>query len=326
MTVTVDRMSRYWSELAGVTGGRQFVSRRIEEAAQLDVHAALRVIDGSPCLLVDLPDPGRFMDAEFEVGGMRLARAAGEEGQLLVLSLEDRARRDLFATLCADILTFSAGADGGQFFPVLLKRLDAWRLFLRSLTSGMDRSEIIGLLGELHVLSALLPEAPEMLATWRAPDEGLHDFENAGHALEVKTSTGPGSRVRISTLDQLDVSGLDRLDLMHVRLVESPQGQTMDELIAVIDGLLGSHAMRRDFSNALLRRGLQPDDAAARTGVRSRLQQFVCYGITDTFPRLTRVAVPAPVVDASYSLDLSAVQGFVTPSSMAINAYLSRSS
>jgi len=324
MTVSVDRMSRYWSDLAGVTGGRQFVSRRIEEAAQLDVHAALRAIDGSPCLLFDLPNPERVADAGFEVGGMRFARAAGENGQLLVLSLEDRARRDLFATLCADILTFSAGADGSQAFAVLLDRLEAWRLFLRSLATGMDRSEVIGLLGELHVLSTLLPDAPQMLATWRAPNDGLHDFENAGHALEIKTTTGPGSRVRISNLDQLDVSGLDRLDLMHVRLVESPQGQTMDELIDVIDGLLGSHGERRDFSNALLRRGLQPDDAAARTGLRSRLQLIDCYGIIDTFPRLTRIAVPAPIVDASYSLDLSAVQGFAGPSSVAIDAYRSR--
>ena len=325
MTVTVERMTRYWAELAGATGGRQFVSRRIEEAAQLDVHAALRVLDGSPCLLFDLPDPGRVADAGFEVGGMRLARAAGEEGQLLVLSLEDRGRRDLFATLCADLLNFSAGTEAGQPFTVLLDRLEAWRLFLRSLASGMDRSEIIGLLGELYVLSTLLPDAPELLATWRAPDDGLHDFENAGHALEVKTTTGPGSRVRISTLDQLDVTGLDRLDLMHVRLVESPQGQTMDELIATIDGLLGSPAMRRDFSNGLLRRGLQPDDAAARTGVRSRLQQIVCYGIVDAFPRLTRAAVPAPIIDASYALDLSAVQGFAGPSSTTIDAYRSRS-
>lgn len=325
MTVTVEQMTALWGQLAGVTGGRQFVSRRIEEADRLVVHAALRVVDGSPCLLFDLPDPGRVADAGFEVGGMRLTRAPGDDGQLLVLSLEERARRDLFATLCVDLLNFSAGADSPEPFAVLLDRLEAWRLFLRSLGGGMDRSAIIGLLGELHVLRALLPDAPQLLATWRAPDDGLHDFENSGHALEVKTTAGPGSRVRISTLDQLDVAGLDRLDLMHVRLVESPQGASMDELIATIDGILGSQAMRRDFSNALLRRGLQPDDAAARTGLRSQLQQIVCYGIADAFPRLTRAAVPSPIVEASYALDLSAVQGFVGPSGSAIDAYRSRS-
>src|SRR5688572_10346296 len=89
-----------WRELSLRTPrARRFRTRRLSSGLPLAAHAGLRAVDDARCLVIDAQAP---LDALFEVGGMRLAHAAGDDGSLLVLSLEDSARVDLFTTVCAD--------------------------------------------------------------------------------------------------------------------------------------------------------------------------------------------------------------------------------
>lgn len=313
MSVTPADLEALWVRLAGAGAGqRRFVSLRIDGAGMLDVHAALRTADHSPCLLFDVRD-GLTVDIEFEVGGMRCARTATDTGRSLVLSLEDPGRRDLFATLGADLIGYAANESGTQALPAVLTRLDAWRLFLRSIGDGMSRSEIIGLIGELRILHDLLTEDAGLLPAWRAPDDGIQDFEHLGHALEVKATVGPGSRVTISQLDQLDDGGLDRLDLVHVRLYETPQGECVDDLVERISAVLPDGEAKRQFSNALLRRGLSPDDRRARSGLRTSLQQTIAYRVEPGIPRILRGDVPPAIIDVSYVLDLGQLAAAAEP-------------
>jgi hypothetical protein len=326
MSVTPADLERSWSRLSDAgRSTRRFTSIRIDEAGPLNVHAALRAADAAPCLLFDLIDPAQATSVEFEVSGMRLHRSLAEEGQILVLSLEDTSKRDLFATICADVISATSGAPTTRGLQHALERLDAWRLFLRTLTGGMGRSEVVGLLGELLVLRQLVERRPDLLTKWRSPDGGLHDFENMGHALEVKTTIGPGSRIHISTLDQLDMAGLERLDLLHVRLFESEAGECIDEIVRSIQDQLLPDAIR-EFANALLRRGLRPDDQSARSGLRVRLQQITAYAVTDGFPHFGRSDVPAEIVDAAYSLELGPLQSSAFSWAEGCTAYCERNS
>lgn len=214
-----------WTELARYPAqNRQFRTRRLSENLPVDAYAALRAVDDAPCLLIEASPPG---EVSFEVGGMRLGIVAGERMPLLVLSLEDRDSLDLFSTVCADALAAS-DTDRSTALADFLARLDAWRRFLRERRSGLSRNETVGLLGELLVLTELLQISPAALDHWKSPDDGLHDFEHGGHALEIKTSLGPAASVRISGLDQLENSGLRRLDLLHVKLIEAPDGASLD--------------------------------------------------------------------------------------------------
>lgn len=323
MSVSPADLEALWARLAGAGAGqRRFVSLRIDAVGMLDVHAALRTADHSPCLLFDIHD-GLTVDIEFELGGMRSARTATDSGQSLVLSLEDASRRDLFATLGADVIGYAANEPSAQALPAVLTRLDAWRLFLRSIGNGMSRSEIIGLIGELRILYDLLVEDALLLPAWKAPNDGIHDFEFLGHALEVKATVGPGSRVKISQLDQLDDGGLDRLDLVHVRLYETPQGECVDDLVDRISAVLPDGEMKRQFSNALLRRGLSPDDRRARSGLRTSLHQAIAYHIHAGIPRILRDDVPPVITDVSYVIDLGQLTALAEPWS-SVGASLAR--
>jgi hypothetical protein len=296
-----------WLELARYPAqNREFRTQRLSERLPIDAYAGLRAVDNAPCVLIEASPSA---DTSFEVGGMRLGIVAGDRGQLLVLSLEDRDGLDLFATVCADALAASDTVPNTALTD-FLARLDAWRRFLRERRSGLSRSETVGLIGELLVLIELLTVEPDALTHWKAPDDGLHDFEFTGHALEVKTSLGAASSIRISGLDQLETSGFRRLDLVHVKLIEAPDGASLESIISRIRSLIRNEASIRTFENALLRRGLMPDDAAARAAPRVQLRVIDSYNVSADFPRLNRGRLPQAVVEAEYVLDTRALSAF----------------
>jgi hypothetical protein len=311
-----------WNALVGQSAQlREFRTRRLSRDFPLNAYAAMRATDDAPCLIIETELPAAAL---FELGGMRLSTAAGERGPLAVLSLEDRQRLDLFLTVCADVVAAAAAAAMASALDHFLARLEAWRRFLRERRAGLSREETIGLVGELAIAEQLLSIGTDLLTSWEAPSDGLHDFLKEGHALEIKTSLGPATTVRISSLDQLDTAGLRRLDLIHVRLIEAADGRTLDDLLNDLEARLPDETSRRDFANALLKRGLMPDDAVARTSFRFQLRVMDGYQVQDDFPRLSRGSVPAAVTEAVYQLDLRAIQPFATDSVTAIESFAGR--
>ncbi len=297
-----------WDELARVSPiARQYRSKALSAEDALEIRAAIRATDDAPCLILQTELPP---DALFELSGMRLTSVPAEAGSLLVLSLEDSRRRDLFATICADVVDAASGADRSTARAQFLARLDAWRQFLRELRASLSRPEVVGLIGELLVLQLIVSSRKSLLSSWKAPFDGLHDFHLDGHSLEVKTSLGPASLLSISRLDQLDTSGLRRLSLMHVRLVESPTGCSLQEIITSMHLALADDFDRREFENMLLRRGLLPGDESARNALRVQLRTMDTYEVIDGFPRLLRAGLPPTIAEASYSIEIRGIAPF----------------
>lgn len=301
-----------WRELAEVApGDRLFRTRRLNSPRRLDLRVGLRETDGAPCLVIA---PGVASDsvATFETAGLRLSRAADPGGVLLVLSLEEPARRDLFAEICSDcIRSVVSGEENGEgdLVSLLASRLSAWRAFLRDQSGGLSRRETVGIIGELLLLDQLLDHGADAVGMWTAPDGGLHDFERASNALEVKTSLGAARRLHISTLDQLDEAGLASLHVAHLRLVEVPDGEMPEEIAARIETRLDGERARGAFRNALLRRGLAPG-AVADPGLRVRLAGTEFYAVHEGFPRLRRGDVGLGIVEAEYQIEVRALSGF----------------
>ena len=310
-------------QLAG-RGAKRFVTLRIDNGGTLDVHAALRTVDDAPCLLFELASHDSARSLDFEAGGMRCARSMLEEGPALVLSLEDDLKRDLFASLCADILAYASSEGSGSSIEAVIARVEAWQAFLRSTTGHMTRSETIGLIGELCVLRAILEKEPSLLATWRAPNDGIHDFEHLGMALEVKTTLGAGSRIKIASLAQLDDVGLEQLRLVLVRLLETPDGECIDDLATSISSLFTNPEDRRQFSIALLRRGLSPDDCRARSGIRASISQLHVHPVSEGFPRILRGSISPAIIDASYVLELAHLAPKTEPFAVVLDGFTTR--
>lgn len=309
-----------WDELAQTAPvAHQYRSKLISTEVPLDILAGMRALDGAPCLMLQtVPAP----DALFELGGMRLNAVPDTSGVFLVLSLEDSTRRDLFTTICADVVAASVQANSADALEQFLARLDAWRQFLRDRHDGLSRWETVGLIGELVVLEKLLLVEPDCLDTWESPRDGLHDFVRVGHALEVKSSIGPAASITVSKLDQLDTTDLRRLELVHVRMVEAQDGHALGDLIVAIADRLPDQSARRTFENAILRRGLLPGDHVARSTPRVQVRGLGCYSVTNGFPRLLRASLPVAITEATYTLDVRALSSFSIDITAALEAFI----
>ncbi len=319
MTIWLDVLTDAWNELAQTAPvARQYRSKLISTDVSLEIRAGMRAIDNAPCLMLQT---ALAPAALFELSGMRLSSVPDGTGPLLVLSLEGSSRRDLFLTICADIIAAASLADANEALDQFLARLDAWRQFLRDRRDGLSRSETIGLIGELVVLERLLATDPHCLTSWQSPFDGLHDLLSNGHALEVKTGLGPSSTITISRLDQLDTGGLRRLDLLHVRLIETPNGRSLGDIIAAVSDLLRDDFNRRSFENALLRRGLLPGDDTARSTPKVQLRTVDAYSVFDGFPRLIRSALPIAITEVTYTLEVRAISAFSADTAAVLDAF-----
>lgn len=301
-----------WRELAQVApGDRLFRTLRLSRPQRLDLRVGLRETDAAPCLLVAPGAAGEAV-ATFETAGLRLSRAVDPGGVLLVLSLEEPDRRDLFAEICSDcIRSVLRSDDDGEsdLVSVLAARLAAWRAFLRDQTGGLSRRETVGIIGELLLVDQLLDYGADAVGIWTAPDGGLHDFELSGHALETKTSLGGARRLHISTLDQLDDAGLGSLHVVHIRLIEAADGETLEQIAERVEARLEGERPRRVFRNSLLRRGVPPG-AMPDDGLRVRCIGSEYYAVRDGFPRLRRGEVALGIVDADYQIEVRALSPF----------------
>ncbi|MFK4536373.1 hypothetical protein ABIA00_004556 [Bradyrhizobium ottawaense] len=320
MTAWLEVLNNAWNALAQTAPvARHYRTKLISTDVPLDVLAGVRAADNAPCLLLQT---ALVPDALFELGGMRLSTMADQSGPFLVLSLEDSRRRDLFATICADVIGAAAQAEIEDALNQFLARLNAWRQFLRERRIGLSRPETVGLIGELLVLERLLTASPNSLSAWQSPNDGLHDFQRDGHALEVKTGLGPSASITISRLDQLDTTGLRQLELLHVRLVEAPDGRSLHDIITAIMEVLLDDTSRRVFDNALLGRGLMPDDDSARRTPKIQQRVIDAYSVTETFPRLIRGALPIAITEATYTLDARAIAAFAVDTTAVLNAFV----
>lgn len=302
-----------WIALEAVSpGDRLFRSRRLDHPGGIDLRAGLRETDGAPCLIAR-PEAAADGLALFETGGLRLSRAADPGGTLLVLSLEEPSQRDLFAEVCSDVVrALARSEDEGEtdLLAELGARLAAWRAFLRDQSGALSRDEAVGLIGELLLLEQLIARIPSAVSLWKSPDDGLHDFQNGGHALEVKTSLGSARRLHVSALDQFDPAGLASLHVAHLRLVEQADGITLGQLAERISVQFASDRDRRAFANALLRRGLAPG-ADAASGPYVRYAGCEYYEVRSGFPSLSRSTVPSGIAEATYQIDVEALSGFL---------------
>ncbi|MQW55256.1 PD-(D/E)XK motif protein [Sinorhizobium meliloti] len=319
MTGWVNNLNDTWNELAQIRPlARQYRSRLISTELPLEIHAGRRADDDAPCLMLRTTAPP---GGHFEVGGMRLVSILHEATPVLVLSLEDKVRRDLFSTICADLVASVALSEKVSALDHFLSRLDAWRRFLRERNGGLSRPETIGLIGELLILEKLLELDSSHLMSWSAPAEGLHDFQNGGHAMEVKTGLGPSGQITISRLDQLDTAGLRLLDLVHIKLIESPLGRSLEDVLTALKGQLQDGASRHALDNAVIRRGLLPDDDNARSAPRVQLRGMDCYSVSEGFPRLVRAGLPTAITEASYTLDVRSLGLYASDISGALAAF-----
>jgi hypothetical protein len=303
--MTKATIEELWSILRTTAPGAQ---RRIDSTHPLDIYADFEQPDRPGIVVFCSTRPPDFAPLK-SIGVERRQRQDGRWS--LHIFLEEPQLLPVFAELCRDIILFTrSGVDPSRPSGPILTRIERWRNLMQAETTGLSRTQLRGLIGELlvlekRVLPALGPD--EAVSSWTGPLGTPHDFQLAsGLKLEVKAVNHDADRVLINGLGQLDGGG-DPLELGVVRIENTGRDAagsvTASRQVSLVRALLAETPAALQSFNILLRFAGwgDTDDTEA---VSVRLARIDWHNVTSTFPRLTVATAPAGVVDASYVIVL----------------------
>jgi len=238
-------------------------------------------------------------------------------GSVLHLMLVELPSRDIFRTICHDLLQATSQIDpvhGEAVIGAVLTRLERWQHLLRMPRNKLlSETSRIGLFGELlvlrdHFLNSL--DVVTAISAWQGPMGAEQDFAFEELLVEVKTQLSSADRkIRISSLEQLDDRSGEIL-LLHQTISPDEKGMpgamTLQKIVDNIRESLATSIFASDlFERALLEVGFR--DAEEYDEVGYLLSTRNIYIMGDGFPRLTRTSVPGPVVSATYILDVASL-------------------
>ena len=228
-----------WSGL--VAGGID--ARRVDPSGRHDFFWIVSS-KSEPGLLLRLGDDTAQIKPLPQMRNLDLAYRMVAGSNSLVLLLKDEEQRELFGSLCQDIVGAGEQADDNHdALNRAIRRTLRWHHLLRGGKSGLlSLEEQRGLLGELQFLVRLIdlvgPRAA--IEAWKGPLGSSKDFELDGCLVEVKARRGAAKPfVQISSEDQLsDVDGC-RLFLLvsAIDAVVKPNGMTLTDHVKEVEAL-----------------------------------------------------------------------------------------
>lgn len=325
-----------WQSLASPSDSTSITARRVGEAGKWDFYWGLD--SGGHCLLVLRHDVASLPRERLpELKGIALLEEVprDDDKPSLVFKLLDGSQRDIFHTLCMDIMS---GAERARTEPEAVAsaivRTWRWHYLLRGGAGAKLSAELQkGLIGELlvlerYMLSALPPATA--LAAWKGPLGAAKDFTCGRVAIESKTrSSSTAATVIVSSEQQLDCTNLDDL-FLHLSVLdptppEDDLGFTVTDVARRIrERVAVADAAAVDRLESLLAAAgfrFEDDYADARWSGGER----AIYRVDGAFPRLTAALLPQSVSDVEYAVSLVACGDWLTRAA-AIEGALGRGS
>jgi hypothetical protein len=245
---------------------------------------------------------------------MLLADTTFENSNLLIIQLMHPNSRDIFATLCENLIQSVICLNTEQkVIRTVVNQLEKWKtLFEKSSSTGLTSSEQQGLFGELHFLQKLLSKPVtnfyDVLNTWVGVDKALRDFQDSNWAVEVKTtSTNNPQKVIINGERQLDDTLLENLFLSHLSVeISNGNGQTLCQKVAAIRKMLENDVPALSLFNAkLFEAGYLDSHTVFYQDRFYQVRNENYYKIENNFPRIRENELRGGVSEVKYAIILA---------------------
>jgi len=244
--------------------------------------------------------------------GIDISIGKYERNNQLIFALETKEYRDIFYTLCMDLISSTKKLHDEEYaVTTVLYRLDKWQHFLKNRRKIIDKRQLKGLAGELLFLKNYLLEkhnAEDTLGFWKAPLQSVHDFEFDNFSVEVKTKSSVNS-IHISSYEQL-FSELDHLLLYIATLNDStlktPKAFNIYTLIDDIKKAISDTALEERFESLLIQYGFMELEEYRDYWFLFISDEF--YEVKEGFPRI--INLPEGVENLTYRVNLEKCKAF----------------
>ena len=234
----------------------------------------------------------------------------------LTLLLRDEEQREIFVSLCGDIVQAGEqGSDNRDALNRAIRRTLRWHHLLRGGKGGLlSLEEQRGLLGELqflqHLIGLIGPRAA--IEAWKGPIGASKDFELEGCLVEVKARRGAAKPfTQISSEDQLsDVDGCQLFIVISaIDAVVKPNGLTLTNYVTDVEKLyaIADPEAYSIWEAAIMSTGFDfTDDYSDR---RWNIGKSLQFEVVEGFPRIVN-PLPVGVSGVRYSISIDACSDF----------------
>lgn len=232
-----------------------------------------------------------------------------------VVSLKQVQYLDLFYQVSYDLIessrSFTSEITAQSFF---FERYKKWQNLLKRNRKGLLGSqEIKGLIGELYFLKMYMLNSldlKESIEAWTGPEKTKQDFILQDTWFEVKSITSSAGQVRISSISQLDTTKdgylvtlkLDKTSALDLEKI------TLNSLYEEILQILENDQIKLEFENKLFDFGYINRKEYDYETYRFMGVDF--FRVNENFPKLLREELPSEIIEATYEISLSGIEGF----------------
>ena len=230
----------------------------------------------------------------------------------LRFSLENDDFRDIFYKFCEDIIESTKVGDPDGGFSPIINRWETWINFFQRTSLPLSESEIIGLIGEIFFLQNVMLEKygiSRALESFIGIDKAHKDFEIDNTWYEIKTIHNGARAVKISSIQQLDSINDGKLEIITIDqgTPGTADSITLNSIVKQFRALLDTDQLL-DFDEKMRKANYIED-------VRYDDYNYLLirrdeYTVTDGFPRISSGILPRGVTQASYEIDISAIQQY----------------
>ena len=237
----------------------------------------------------------------------------------IILKLIDSRYLDIFSVLVSDIIDHIKQHKDEKIAVIeFISRITRWQAFLRKYSfDGLNDNAQIGLYGELWFLNEYILNniaANSAVNSWEGSDGSNQDFQLVTCAIEVKTTaTEPHKVIPISSIHQLDETGIEKLLLFHLAIDVHRSGvQSLPELIFSIRNNIeaqDSNALL-EFNDKLTESGYLDVHKNNYSHRKYTVRSSRFLEVHEDFPRILENDLKPGVGDVRYSLTLDSCLRF----------------
>jgi hypothetical protein len=298
------------------------VARLLSKATENRIYLVVAVPELTRQMLVQLPAESAINVAELPawrglgISIRRLDVADVHNEPFLVLQQDIPGTEKVYEMVIDDLAqTLLDGPTGRSLSELLENALGRWSSFFSQHGfDGLSPEQQRGLYGELwflrdHLVSRL--GALEATRAWSGFVGAPQDFQLAGRAIELKTSTAKlHHKVGISNELQLDDRGLESLHLGVLLLGELDGAPTLPALVADLDLLVQDEPGATTAFRDGLRSAGYLDAHADHYTAGYVFRSFRCFRVGEGFPRILDTDIPEGVGDVRFTIAIAACASF----------------
>lgn len=294
------------------------IKTRIEEIPQFKCFAATDHLTGNHIFILETSKNTKIPEFKnFKFKGLLIHVFDFDESKELNIYLLDNQLKDIFSLFIENILEeVSTCVTENEALLETSNVVLKWKkLFDKISFQGLTLESQKGLIGELLLFNSFLDEnypVDSLLESWTGPDYEDKDFLFGSKGIEVKFTSSKTPKIRITSERQLDAQNLSHLYLILYGAEQvKDRGFSLNSIIDQIrNKIAGNHSALKLFNERLILVGYFDEDFENYDS-QYALKMNYKYSVDNDFPKLVSSDLATGIYNASYYIELSAIESFM---------------